>query len=234
MVGQIFDLPYFQQISLTCGYKQHNIALKWFRDSREKMGEDHVVFPNDCAVRVAHNLHLKGTNYSWDETKWHDWTWQEMVAQMDTTSMRLVVHGPDDRSRGIVSCRLEKTEITDHKRNAARRTNPLARSPGEQLMAWDFVVVRDDGGFCRLHPNYSDTRITLGWGAAVADAACPRTGLGGTSGRGTFKAMITRQVDTVIRFDPRKPFAYTQPIFTQANAASSSSGGPAPDATAWQ
>ena len=56
------------------------------------------------------------------------------------------------------------------------------------LLIWDFVLVRDDGSEVSLHPNYSDTKIQCySIGADVADHELPASGLGGTSGRGTFR-----------------------------------------------
>jgi hypothetical protein len=158
---QIFDLEYFRSFdSWTSTYKQHNIALKWFRDSKERIGEDCVIFCNTHAEAVAEIVHPKGMSYHFNEEIKNPWTWQEMVAQMDDASMRLVVEGPgatqpgvagpQNRSRGLVSCSIQQTDKYDHKRHNA--------FPGAQQMfkVWYFILVRSDGSSVTLHPNYSD------------------------------------------------------------------------------
>ena len=58
------------------------------------------------------------------------WSWHEMVAQLDDASMRLVVCGPEGRSRGLVGC-------------------SFAARPGS------YDHKREDGSRIRLHPHWS-------------------------------------------------------------------------------
>ena len=155
----IYDLEWFRMFDRwTSNYKQHSIALKWFRDSKEMIGEDCMRFGNNIEHLVPDIVHQRGTAYDFDEGNMHKWTWKEMVAQMDDASMRVVVEGPDpqNRSRGLVSCRLQKTDRYDHKRHAALGA---AAGMGRMLKQWDFIMDRDDGSCISLHPNYSSARI---------------------------------------------------------------------------
>ena len=123
-----------------------------------------------------------------------------MVAQMDEHSMRMLVQGLDDagRSRGLVSCRLQKTDRYDHKRHHAAGTG----AGGEMLFVWDFVLVCEDGTQVFIHPNYSNTKIEFYRGVPEQDHEIPRSGLGGTSGPGTFKHFKNKHIQATLRFKP--------------------------------
>ena len=103
------------------------------------------------------------------------WRWQEMVAQMDEYSKQMVLQGlPDtraasfestalkvsDRSRGLVSCRVQRIDKYDHARHHAAKAKANA-APQHMLLRWDFVVVTEDGTEVFLHPNYSNTKIRM-------------------------------------------------------------------------
>ena len=70
---------------------------------------------------------------------------------------------------------------------------------------WDFIVWRADGSYIAMHPNYSSTKIDCKTHWPVWDGELPRTGKGGTSGRGTFQGFVKKQVDMVCGFDAHKP-----------------------------
>ena len=113
-----------------------------------------------------------------------------MIAQMKDDSMRVVVQGPENRSRGIVSCRVQRTERYDHKREHAKAKTAVAGANPKMLEIWDFLLEREDGSCVCLHPHYSDTKISCKHGVPEKDhevPSGPRGGRGGTSGPGTFK-----------------------------------------------
>jgi hypothetical protein len=199
----IWNLEYFQSFrSWTGTYKQHNIALKWFRDSSEQRGQHSVIFDN--SVEVPEIVHPKGMQYSFNEEIKNSWTWQEMVAQMDEYSMRLVVEGPeaaaDNRSRGLVSCRLQESDRYDHKRHVAG----AGADQKVMLKIWDFILVRDDGTQVCVHPNYSNTKFSCTYGVPETDHELPLTGKGGSNGPGTYKYFKNKRVDVGLRFDAGK------------------------------
>jgi hypothetical protein len=197
------SLEYFQSITRwTSNYRQHNIALKYLRELAEARQEDVVVLPFDFwATEIAEITHDKGVQFHFSGTSFKPWYWQEMVAQLDEPSMRFVVNGEDPgRSRGLVSCKLEKSDRYDHKRAHANPGGP------NMPKIWDFILVRDDGSKIALHPNYSNTKIEClnVLGPNYSDHEIPRTGLGGTSGPGTFKHFKEKHVNMTLRFDGSK------------------------------
>jgi hypothetical protein len=194
-------LEYFQSFTTwTSNYKQHNIALKYLRERAEARQEDVVALPFDFVQQdIAEITHDKGVHFHFSDTSFKPWYWQEMVAQLDEPSMRFVVNGEDPgRSRGLVSCKLEKSDRYDHKRAHA--------NPGGRCMfkIWDFILVRDDGSKIALHPNYSNTKFECLTPTEERDHEIPRTGLGGTSGPGTFKYFKEKHVHMTLRFDGSK------------------------------
>ena len=124
-----------------------------------------------------------------------------MVAQVDERSMQMVVQGLDDasRSRGLVSCRLQKTDRYDHKRHHAAE----AELGPQMLFVWDFVLVCSDGAQVFLHPNYRNTKIECYTAEPEQDHEFPLSGLGGTSGPGTFKYFKNKKVEAILRFDAK-------------------------------
>jgi len=229
-VPDIFDLQYFKALQMCGGlrhYRRHNEALKWFRCWGERIHTGAVIMPNTRPAQVAMCVHDHGTGFAFDENaQKNDWVWQEFVAQMNDESMQLVVEGPDGRSRGIVQCRIQETERYDHQREASRRKRGIPLGE-DMLKQWDIFLVRDDGSSSGLHPNYSHPKIECCDGPAVAvgnvwigeGCGCkgltmargppiqtvpqelPATGLGGTSGPGTFKHFKEKHVRRFLRFN---------------------------------
>ena len=68
------------------------------------------------------------------------------------------------------------------------------------MFIWDFQLLREDGSEVYLHPNYSDPKVDSYEGAPSADTSVPRSGLGGTSGPGTFKHFKNKHVQKVLKF----------------------------------
>jgi hypothetical protein len=180
-------------------YKLHSIALKYFRDYAEANDVHEVIFPFESTpVPVPKFTHEKGPAYSFDPTTpGVPWVWQEMVAQMDDASMEFVVTGEGDhRSRGLVSCKLVQFDKYDHKRaHKDPTTRPMPR-------IWNFVLTREDGSTVCLHPTYSSTKIESANLTAVADHEVPLSGIGGTSGPGTFRHFVQKNVARTLRLRP--------------------------------
>ena len=128
-----------------------------------------------------------------------------MVATLDDDSMRIVVEGPTGipglLSRGLVSCKIEETDIYDHKRHFAGST---AVADTGLLKVWNFVLERDDGTRVSLHPNWSDTKVQCYHGRTDTDHELPRSGKGGTSGEGTYKYFKDKHTHATLRFDAKK------------------------------
>ena len=200
--SQIFDLGYFKDYGDFAGHwKQHNAALKFFRMICERDGDENFWFSNDGADAVGTILHDDvGTEYTFDETKMIPWKWQEMIAQMDGTSMSDVVCGPEGRSGGLVALSFSRRPNSyDHKRAHAAVNH--GRTPQNQRI-WDFVAHRADGSGIRLHPNWSNTKIETYWidghDTAVAE---PAGGPGAFGPSGTFRHYVTLGNKHTLRFN---------------------------------
>jgi len=107
-------------------YRQHNAALKYFRDEQENPDhpfDSHVlVFPNDAPAAAAAVTWNKGQDWAFDRTKMLWWSWKEMVARLDADSMRIVVRGENGRSCGLLGCYFApRPNSYDHKRHAKLR-----------------------------------------------------------------------------------------------------------------
>jgi hypothetical protein len=92
-----------------------------------------------------------------------------MVAQLDDESMRVVVEGPDYRSRGpetqssppaLVGCSIEQANKYDHKRHSAT----MWKHVPEMLFEWDFIVYRKMGAVFACTPitRSQSLRVNLG------------------------------------------------------------------------
>ena len=218
-----FDLAYFQRFGpFTGGYKQHNIALKWFRLFAERRTHNFIQFDNHRPVNVPVCEHPKGMAYSFDETRTNMWTWQEMVAQLDEESMKRVVEGPnaavaegsnaavaEGLPKHIVACGIVKTDRYDHKRNFALKDWHTV------YHIWDFVFFRSDGSQIGIHPEYSKTKFASYEGEARSDHELPRGGKGGSSGPGTYNYFKKKGIDQYLRFDAKKNVTALAPQLRQ-------------------
>ena len=206
----IFDAVYFESVrEWHAPYQQHNAALKWFRIMQE--GEDPVaarplVFNNFERVAVADIQKGKGMEFDFDETRTVWWFWLDMVAQMDQPSIRLVCHGPDGRSRGLVRCEFsQRPNSYDHQRHYQRMMGGHHAVGDPQLRAWDFVLIRDDGSGIRVHPQWSKTKIlTYDVEGHAEEVEIPQAGLGKSDGRGTYKLYRNLGAGDALRFDASK------------------------------
>ena len=96
-------------------------------------------------MQVATIVNSKGMDFSFDVNAMIDWSWLEMVAQLDDGSMTDVV------GVGLVRCEFAACANSyDYKMHHANRM--AGRAQGPQLRVWDFVLWRADGtasGFTR-------------------------------------------------------------------------------------
>ena len=210
---QVFDLDYFRSFRpFTRVWKQHNEALKYFRHllefddpSQSPCWEFDASTP--AAVAVIHHA-AKGM--TWDILdEWTEWSWHEMIAQLDEASMEEVVTGPSGRSRGLVGCSFAiRPGSYDHKRSHMLRQS-TSTPIQHKLPYWDFVVHREDGSGIRLHPEWSKTFVETfeepGHAEALAVVTLPpRRGFGRSDGRGTYAKYKNTPGTKQMRFDAAK------------------------------
>ena len=210
--AKVFDLEYFRSLRpFTAACSQHNGALKFFR-SREEWVDDPFQSPSlefhaSAPTAVAVINHPKGM--AWTFTgEWRQWSWHEMIAQLDDDSMKKVVTGFEGRSGGLVGCSFAiRPGSYDHKRhNMLIKT---ATNSEQKLPIWDFVVHREDGAGIRLHPQWKGTVVEtieeLGHAeASVVVTVPPRRGLGRSDGPGTYKKYKDIGITEKMRFDSSK------------------------------
>ena len=67
-------------------------------------------------------------------------------------------------------------------------------------LQWDFLLTRDDGSVVLLHPNLTVNTISCKFSVPPSDHEIPRSGLGGTSGRGTFKYFANKYVEKQLKW----------------------------------
>jgi hypothetical protein len=215
---RFFDLEYFQayEIADPRNWKQHNIVLKWGRQQGELEGRTQYIFENGVPYKLPPMVHEKGTHFFFHEEAelWKTWCWQEMVAMLRAEDMKALVQGEStedsdevapqsrdsmcDRPESrLASCRLQKTEWYDHKRHYGK-----PHSAGAPLnCTWDFVFTRDDGTEMFLHPNHSNTSIEVHAKTIhVPDLEIPASGVGGTSGPGTFRYFKAKNTTGTMKF----------------------------------
>jgi len=217
---EIFTVEYFQNYQSPRGCKIHNHALKYFRHDAEATGCSAVIFDNTNPAKMKEMVLGPLTEFNFIGEPTIDWHWQELVARLDDKSLAQVVEGQcmdPNRSRGLVSCRLQKTDRYDHKRHYAQEqqgVRPATRIHTEdQLMIWDFVLVRANGTEVWLHPNYTSTKVEClePCGPDVPgcpqpqDPDVPKSGLGGTSGPGIYNFYKNKNLKTLLHFKANSP-----------------------------
>ena len=160
---KLYDLEYFRTLSLYTHWREHNIALKFFRERGEQQGLDRIWFDTG-KEQIAVINHPKGTEFTFDPAAGSfDWEWQQMVAQLHNDDLQPVVEGSGGRSRGIIACSLQKTDMYDHKRHHAWReiSAAVAGHATPEFYIWDFVLWRADGSYIVMHPNYKNKKNRL-------------------------------------------------------------------------
>ena len=87
----------------------------------------------------------------------------------------------------------------DHK----RMHKEVQKNPDDDMLyVWDFALRRDDGTELFLHPNWNDTNIACySANAYDLDIELPNSGMGGTSGAGTFKYFKDKKTERTMKFD---------------------------------
>ena len=203
-----YDLAFFQGIqTFSANYQQHNAALKWFRHRLENSANRpaRLFFSNTEPTPVAGIV--KGAGMDWDfaENRSHDWSWFEMVAQLDAESMAFVVNGAEGRSCGLVSCSFAlRPNSYDHKRHHQLRVAGTPKKDAK-VRVWDFVLTRVDGSAVRLHPQWSTTDVeSYAVEGHAEEVEIPAHGLGESDGPGTYRHFKDLGTQRRLKFDGTK------------------------------
>ena len=213
-----FDISFFRtwktRNKYTGTYKQHNAALKYFRNELVSgsvaAGSTAAVAAGDAGgaseamelapygMPIATLVHPKGMDFSFDVDAMIDWSWLEMVAQLDEDSMFAVV------GVGLIRCEFAaRPNSYDHKTHHANRM--AGRATGPQSRVYDFVLWRADGTGIRLHPQYTTTKIeACDVEGHATQVQCPKKGPGTSDGPGTYKYYKNTAAPRSLRFDHQK------------------------------
>ena len=202
MPPRVFDIGFFREWPANNVYrdkcKQHSAALKYLRQCFARTAAESVPLDPDN-VPIARISHEKGTAYSFDTNDMLAWSWLEMVAQLDETSMSEVV------GDGLVRCDFSRRPNSyDHALHCAMKAERVEhKGPHEQL--WDFVIWRKDGSGIRLHPEWSRTKFaTFAVEGHAEQVQCPQKGPGTSDGKGTFKKYKEVATNGTLKFDHTK------------------------------
>ena len=188
-------------------WKQHNAALKWFRDVMVtgRHGAYHIMWFADEPVAVATMIHAaKGPTFHFDEPWTRDWDWKEMLCQLDEDSLKYVVEGPNRRSSGVTGCAFAvraKSYCHLMHHNALHEGQKLK----DKMPEYDFIIFRSCGTAIRLHPEWKTTAFRCyELDPHATEVPIPLRGMGTSEGRGTVKKYKGVGVDRMLRFDHTK------------------------------
>ena len=208
----VYDAEFFlNRKNLTDTWRQHNAALKYFReeleDPTDPKGSQPKAFDWDGKAAVAAILpHVTGSGPSWefDRNNMKEYDWRDLIAQLRDEDVRRVVEGPGGRSGGIVGCEISvRPNSYDHLRH--KKMKEEGTDMGHMLPMWDFVVHRADGTGMRLHPRRAETWVdTIEAEGHREQVLPPRNGLGASDGSGTCRRYKSIGSPGKVRFDPDK------------------------------
>ena len=128
---------------------------------------------------------------------------------------------PDcSRPRTLVGCELVKTDRVDHKRHRGAFLGKVKFSDDEKLYVWEFMLKRNDGTVCYLHPNLADTKVAYYEDPLTPNLEVPKGGLGGSNGPGYFQKRTREQIKKTLRFDANKSWGTSPAIVKERKAGS--------------
>ena len=191
-------------------YRQHNEALKYFRDTLEAKGGTNHFELEAKGTPVEKIIHEpQSPTYRIDYGNFVSWRWPEMVAQLTDDSIRKVLGATDSKEKQdtakerpcLVSCCVStRPNSYDHRRHSLTPTD-------KELNIWDFLLTRNDGSQIRLRPAWSKTKVDVMDPDGTSEQVTPPTmGRGKSDGPGTFRKYEKeqRKCDVDVRFDGKK------------------------------
>ena len=152
--------------------------------------------------KIFHDKVGSGYVFDYRPSSLMHWSWHQMVAQLDTRSMKIVVDGPTGRSGGLIGCSLvPRPGSYDHIR-CSKMSEPRRRLP-----IWEFVLRRADGSAVRMKPRWGETKIGCQEGRGPwqdEEIPLPKKGVGQSDGPGTYRYYKNLCHSFTLRFDPKK------------------------------
>ena len=226
-----YNKEFFQALNVERHWIENSQALKWFRENAEfgEFGTGPLCFSNDSPMMMpVMKKHADGPDHRFDlfgptGGRTVPWAWQSMVAQLDDPSIDCVVNGTsavaassgdqdddqphDPQQRTLTGCELVFQDVIDHKRHeVVKRTANVKWEGRDQMPQWDFMLKRNDGTVCCLHPNWSNNKVAFYEG--IQDWI--PNGIGSGRKQGAFKRAAMR-VDRILKFDKSKTPSGVEP-----------------------
>jgi hypothetical protein len=163
-------------------------------------------FPKNGAPMRVPTVHWnQGPGFTFDWTMPLNWFWQELIAQLDDESMKIVVEGEKRKSHGLIGCEIMiRPNSYDHK-IAVQESAVAQENRDETLCVWDFIITRFDGSKIRLHPQRITPDVeTFSAEGPTEQVPLPKKGHGQSDGPGTFRHFVNTQTQGNLKFDPKK------------------------------
>ena len=163
--------------------KVHNWVLKSTAAKAAELWPDdekyQILLPNDKPFVYGAVKHLPevAKNYTVNFDDLEAWSWIEMISNIDDKYQRSIngSDGQTDLERvvtGAFQAHSIKEMRIEYDRNSFR-SNRLERLPNERngMVAWNYVVIRDNDTFCKLHPDFLTNRIYYAEGLTKRDGS---------------------------------------------------------------
>jgi hypothetical protein len=178
-------------------WRLNNHALKWFRDTNENppgipvvTAQDGVWFHNHDILQIGrlvrgpHGDAWGGTAYEWatEAPTTEAWSWRELFLGMKPAALRSLLGADPDN--GVAQFGVVHVGGYDHKRAHAWKMQNRA-IPNVPVI-WDFILVLGDGSRKRFHTSATNRNVEMALVGHGVVQNPPRSGPGGTRGRGTF------------------------------------------------
>ena len=165
----------------------------------------------DCVVNgpsVEAQVDMANSCGSWDVITSGDQSSSGGQQPDLSTCTAIVPHRP--RPHTLTGCELAAKASIDHKRHHAARHARVQWPRGAPMFTWDFMLKRNDGTVCMIHPNWKDNKVAFYEGIPDGNLDVPRTGLGGSQAR------IGEQVTRMLKFDKSKTPPGVGPAMVQS------------------
>ena len=174
--------------SQTQPYERSNEALKRFRDTMEigfeptALEKDFDLQPPTISVRKC--THGRGEEFHFEQGALAlPWSWSQMLLATGSRFDEVV-------GEGVVAVKLfARPDSYDHMR-AAAYIKQTGQTPTTTPRIWDFLVMRADGTGVLLHPSWKKhgaLKFLPFHDMQHAVSPVPRSGLGMSDGKGTFR-----------------------------------------------
>ena len=174
-------------------------------------------FPRNGAPMRVPTVHWnKGPGFTFDWDMPLSWLWQELIAQLDDESMKIVVEGENRKSHGLIGCAIMVRPNSYDHRMVVQESAVAQQNRDEMLRVYDFIITRWDGSKIRLHPQRIKPDVeTFSGEGPTEQVPLPKKGHGKSDGPGTLQHFVKTQTQRNLKFDPKKGWGL--PPYTKKN-----------------